>query len=756
MKKGQVTIFIIIGIVILFSFVLVFYVSNFISTENLKREQEALTNSPFESAAIHQFSSFCVEDALNDGLVKLGKNGGFINIPQPSLTHTSPVGYGIGPLEGNDPPLYPCLDGTSPAFCRYGYDNNAVTFGTSLLPRREGGAFSIQGQLENHIGQYVQKCIDVDNFAAQVGLSGYTLTAENTPKVNLEFLDTEVIAHLTYPITIQLSGSSSATQFIKYTARTPVRFKIIYDAIVDLAQKDVSNVSFSIAANHATEFFTINSVREREPVRFAQLNPPVSFSSLAIGPDDLYTFTDPASIIKGKEYVFQLARKNRAPALDYIQQNASYRYDRTSPTKNIYDYLAVKGEQQATRIQFTPSALDPDEDAVQYSYSSTLTNSQSTGTNTFNTQTSLIPPGSYNVIVTASDGTTSDSQEIRILLDRPLIVDFTVKNQYGQENIISPEDPFQLDATPTITEPHITLDPHAQHTYQITNAFDAFTGTSDSPCVQLPSLNDNLPPCSSTSNVPPINQITQETTNSGDAWPSLNNQPKSGAITLEVTRTYSDRDLISPTTKQVTIVPCIVHDSTTPPYPYNSNPPNPFTAYDASHACCEGDPNSPTTWKLKSQGETCFTEPRCAESYYIADYVHQCDGIRGNLCGNDPANPPTLTKRTPLTCGESSMLGCSAIPSTCANQESWSIANNVWCYGDTFGPKGCEKACTSGEVVYTGSDPNFQFIGTRFVGTTNHKCGCGIGDIATAKKCFRTDGSGTGSCTLQGFSFVCV
>ncbi|HLD33124.1 MAG TPA: hypothetical protein VJB66_00210 [Candidatus Nanoarchaeia archaeon] len=748
-RKAQITIFIIMGIVILFSFIFIFFVSDFLTTEQLEQQRQALTESPFETASIHQFTSFCVEDALVSGLELLGRQGGFIELPSESLLfQTTRIGYGIGPRIGNDPPLYPCYDGQAPAFCRYGYESGVVNFGASLLPQLRGGAFSIEGQLKKHIADYVERCINIDSFTEQAGLSGYSITADDRPTVKIDFLDTDVLARVEYPISIQLSGKSSTTQFIQFKSRVPVRFKPLYDAITDLAQKDASNVLFSIPAHHRTEFFTVNSARENEVVKFAQLNPPVSFTASQLGADDLFIFRDPASQLRGQDYVFQLARKNRAPALKYIEKNPSYLY----PSKpDTYDYLAIKGEQ----ITIVPQSLstgeqaasDPDEDTVQFSYeSATLGNGQN-----FLTMSTTSTPAAYHTVkVIASDGTLADYQDVRVLIDRPLTVDLIVKNHYGQLDTLSPEDPFEFDAAGTVADPDTqSLDENAGYLFHWIDAFGAFAGKSQAPCSQLPSLSDDFPPCGQ--NIPPIDKITEQTINAPhprNSWPSA----IKGNVELEVTRKYNGREITARAVKDnVFVVPCIMRDTGDNPYPYNAGG-NPLTAYDSKHTCCEGNPSDRSTWKIKAQGEVCFTREQCDETgYYLADFTHLCDGKRGNMCGG---NPEPLEKRTPLACGRNGMQGCQPIASPCQEKTPWGIFNDgispqgVWCH--SLGPSGCEEACTAGEVVYKGSNPDFRFS-PRPIGSQDYKCGCNAENIFgfsadNGKRCMRTSDSRLGTC----------
>lgn len=714
MKRGQITLFIILGVIILASFLFLFAISNFIAEQQLEQQRQKIVQHPFDATIVQRFTSVCVDDALKKGIELLGKQGGYIfgSGEQPEfITAGEKVVAGI--TYRVQSPLYPCLEqfaSAAPAFCRYGDYTGITQYGTVQLPPLDGGLYSVEGILGSFIANYVKNCINVDSFAADAGFTGYTVKLEGEPAVSVDFRDTDTYVTVDYPVSVDI-GDGELSRYVLFESRVPVRFKQLYTAVLDAAHKEVSNASFSL--DDAQQFFTVNSARVQEAVKLRQLSPAVSIRAEQIGRDKLYTIEDPASRIANKRFVLRFAQKNRPPALEFVRKNPSYLYDVQNTAADVYDFLVIKGEQLA----FTMKAHEPDGDAITYS----TTGEFGTTQGQLVTQSSLLASGIHNQKVTATDGVSEDEQELRVLVDEPLTAEFAVRNYYGQENVVSPEDPFELDSTKTKEQ---TKDMFARQAFDWT--LFGLSHSTDKNCVQFPQFGE----CGSTID---IESITSSV--SGSA-----------VVQLAATRTYAkesaapnsvERVLQASGTKSVTVVPCIVHDSVDEPYPFNTGDP-----YLARHTCCEGNPADPSTWKLKSDSAVCYQHDYCKDGYYLATKSFFCSGNRGNMCGNDFSIEPIA----PPTCGSSDVQGCLSIPFQCERQLPWSIANGVWCYGTRPGATGCEQACDKGEVVYIGGDSSFQF-GNNFQnvpGRTDFKCGCQLGDGDSP--CKRTDGSGNGQC----------
>src|SRR3989344_6742272 len=195
MSRGQITLFIILGVVILTSFLFLYAISSFVAEQQLEQQRQQIVQHPFDAMLVQRFASVCVDNALKKGLEDIGRHGGYIFVaadePESVLVQGEKVLAGV--TYRVQSPLYPCLEqfaSAAPAFCRYGDYTGIIQYGTVQLPPLEGGLFSIEGILNTFIANYVKDCLNVESFAADAGLTGYIVTAEDEPDVNVDFRDT--------------------------------------------------------------------------------------------------------------------------------------------------------------------------------------------------------------------------------------------------------------------------------------------------------------------------------------------------------------------------------------------------------------------------------------------------------------------------------------------------------------------------------------------------------------------------------------
>ena len=77
-KKSQVTLFIILGIVILSIFSLIFYLVNYTSKEKFGEKSEEAGKTSAELKPIEEYIKSCLKETAEQGLLLLGKQGGYI------------------------------------------------------------------------------------------------------------------------------------------------------------------------------------------------------------------------------------------------------------------------------------------------------------------------------------------------------------------------------------------------------------------------------------------------------------------------------------------------------------------------------------------------------------------------------------------------------------------------------------------------------------------------------------------------------
>lgn len=164
-KRGQLTSFILVGIILFIILAVAFY---FISFNSTKKEADIASQIPFKVEELEQRVDSCLAQLVRGAIEDFAVNGGYLNIMG---APTEPLNFSI--VEG-----YRSLA--------------AVWFlgGNSYIVKEEGLEF----QFDYHLEENIPKCVKFDKlFVREVG--------DINAKVNVEldYVDVE----LTYPFVIQ-------------------------------------------------------------------------------------------------------------------------------------------------------------------------------------------------------------------------------------------------------------------------------------------------------------------------------------------------------------------------------------------------------------------------------------------------------------------------------------------------------------------------------------------------------------------------
>jgi len=411
--KAQITLFIIIGILVVVAFGIAFYVGNKVS-----KPQE--TKMELGIQPIQDYITTCLSLATIEGLSLIGRQGGAIYQSQGGLSpeveegnyveYTDEklgklnVSFLILPPEGNvgtlffsRPPKYPFegfpYAGREPLFTGY--------YGISKLPplykfSNVTGNYvegSIQENLETFIAKKTSECPSWQSFEEK----GYDLTA-GTAISSLLFANTteqlrgeqNINVELLWPIEITTPDGEKAL-LEDFAIREQVRLATIYFTIKEIIDADVTDISY--APKDVGAF---------------------SVSVFPHGENSFVTVKDTQSIIGNKPFEFWIPRKNRRPALwridtDQLNKVTFHEHkDRggaeitaTATALRIDDPCQEPGIPKIYSIEL--NASDPDENEVYFESS----------------KDEVKLPQPFSVRVYAKDGSTHtddwfDSQEIQL------------------------------------------------------------------------------------------------------------------------------------------------------------------------------------------------------------------------------------------------------------------------------------------------------------------------------------------------------
>ncbi|MEM4263363.1 MAG: hypothetical protein QW666_00525 [Candidatus Woesearchaeota archaeon] len=434
MKKAQITIFIIIGILILVGTGLMIYL--FSSKAIKKGSEQAVMQGlrPATVQAVKDYITNCLDVSASMSLELVGKQGGFLYesqgglIPDPSsvfkgVTYLDydnlKLAYDIVPPTGKigdifsaEPPDYPwpMFPYTTGGIQDYGY------FGISKLPplyREISGSLSIQDQLEKSIASNLLKCTSWSTFEEQ-GLHIETgappivqmFIAENVTELAVE----EYISFvLNWSVMIKEYATGAQTELKQFSVSYPVRFGQIYYTIKSIIDAEISNISYEPNTT-ASYFITINRDVFKK--------------------DDIIVYQDFKAKLKGVPYEWRIARRNRAPALQWINQTRIDKYfycigNDVRFNGNQFTFVplaavAVASPESTPVSQIFPLifvAKDPDNDVITFSIdpSASAIDANYWSTWALASYSADQQTGGLKITVTADDKELKDYQVVRFI-----------------------------------------------------------------------------------------------------------------------------------------------------------------------------------------------------------------------------------------------------------------------------------------------------------------------------------------------------
>ncbi len=687
-KKAQLTVFIILGIVIIIIFGFVFYVSGSVQNTNIQAEAQKVLNDIVASQPLRFYVSQCGDKALASGIDILSKQGGIIFSPQPGALVGSEksypyvdqnttyfVSYAIFKSPINTP-QYPCIPGYNnfnipPAYCYYSSLNplfNNMPFGIINMPKlckdgnsgcssTEGGwdvSFSVQKELESYISAYIQNCV---NFQSIQSINTSFNIQEGNITDSVFFSDTGISATINFPLSISPTVGQPIVNLYSFESTQKTRFKLAYS----LAR---SAVVMSATSPNAPTFNISSGFLSLASAKFNGGNSgfDIERHDDVVGHDILFRILDTEADPKNP-LALQFLIEKRPPVLNYLDIFGPYGND-SYPQCGTYDIIGLENEP----ITISPTAFDTEQQYIHFSYSGWLENyndtdiviksttggcptinynsvplaqSRWTKSSNFiisgNATANLVSSddGPHELNITVCNAEYCDSETIRILIDDLLKLSLNATNPY-QTSDFSFEDPYSITA--------VTQKLYNPGNYQFSWEIDDSNG--------IP-IYRNM----SATNVLNLPLSPYDITNIKTSYGEMFNSPSLFFTVKSIVEVNVPHEEDYSVENETILYPkaCIYHPNGGPPFPYNTL--DPFLA-DA--ACCNPGGiisgldeicyqnktyGSYLSFNLSkyvnsydsSQGlyPTAFlppSQPSLSDLIFERSFTRNCDGTRGNIC----------------------------------------------------------------------------------------------------------------------------
>ncbi len=208
--KGQITLFVILGIIILAGGALFFSLRSDTAGIATRESLTASESVPIEFDPVKVFVEKCLEETAAQGLKMLGERGGFIEPYEQGLApgDAATSGNSIELARNWLIPYWWHL--ATPDRCEGDCEFELVPQSRLHLYKKDGSP-SIEGQLENYVDENIDNCIADFTMLEQ---QGYKMESAGSPRTDVVILDGVVQFALEYPIEASKISKKKISRFV--------------------------------------------------------------------------------------------------------------------------------------------------------------------------------------------------------------------------------------------------------------------------------------------------------------------------------------------------------------------------------------------------------------------------------------------------------------------------------------------------------------------------------------------------------------
>jgi len=204
-KKGQITIFIIIGIVLLLAVMLII----FLSKELARVPSEVV---PLENVAVDSLISTCLERTGEDALDLLGLQGGYIEVPE-EISGNGYVHLRLSPAH-----VLP--------YWAYGESLNIQSLTV------------IKERIDRYIEDNLRNCV----FGAGAFSQAYDLIERSGITADTKIVDAGVLFNVNWDIEIRDKGGEKVAEAVNHAAESPVKLKDLQETAVAIVTAEMRDL----------------------------------------------------------------------------------------------------------------------------------------------------------------------------------------------------------------------------------------------------------------------------------------------------------------------------------------------------------------------------------------------------------------------------------------------------------------------------------------------------------------------------------
>lgn len=240
-RKGQITLFIILGIVLLFSTAIILFIKSE-AKEEMPTIPEVTETVPIELQPVRDFIKECVKITARDAVEMIGVHGGYIDItPEATQYTTQTFDLDITGLSPTDHEAIKVMNNWYVPYWNYMDAENDCSgncaFGTKRPPLyKTQGPTSIEAQIDRYIEYNVDECLEgLSEFEKE----GFTIHKKGNISARTIITENSVIIFAEYPFEVAYEGTvSKMSQFL---ATLDVDLGEMYNLATEITTLSVEN-----------------------------------------------------------------------------------------------------------------------------------------------------------------------------------------------------------------------------------------------------------------------------------------------------------------------------------------------------------------------------------------------------------------------------------------------------------------------------------------------------------------------------------
>jgi hypothetical protein len=211
-KKAQVTIFIIIAIVLIFSTALIIYIKNQVVDAEIREFQPIVEDVPYEAQPLRDYVEFCLYQTAEKAIKLAGSQGGWVSVDDPDIIGSNSFVFSDNPTMD---------DGLSFLSFKIPYWHyvkspngcNDCECGSNMPPlksqhtdgaKRSPSDSSIEAQIDRYIKKKLPSCLA--NFKTFQD-HGQSVVEKSEPVISTVIRPSDVLIYVEYPLVLDLGKS---------------------------------------------------------------------------------------------------------------------------------------------------------------------------------------------------------------------------------------------------------------------------------------------------------------------------------------------------------------------------------------------------------------------------------------------------------------------------------------------------------------------------------------------------------------------